>query len=74
MLVCVSCGKLIANTDPTCIRYGGCSACSLENIKKGMEIVKGKEQERTNKVFQVIREVNDAKKPLRCNKTCVKSL
>ena len=37
MLVCASCGTIVANVDPTKIRYGGCSSCSLADIKAGIK-------------------------------------
>lgn len=41
MLICIVCGKTIANVDPSTIRYGGCSSCPIEEVKKLM----GKEKE-----------------------------
>ena len=34
MLVCIVCGKVLANVDPTTVRYGGCHKCSLLEIQK----------------------------------------
>jgi hypothetical protein len=44
MLLCVVCGKIIANVDPINIRYGGCSACSLDEVKRGMDELSKKEK------------------------------
>jgi len=39
MLICIVCGKVIANTNPE-IHYGGCSECDLKLVEKGMEELK----------------------------------
>ncbi len=37
MLVCAACGKVIANVDPSKVRYGGCASCNMEDIKRGIK-------------------------------------
>lgn len=37
MLLCIVCGKVIANVDPYKVRYGGCSECDLDEVVKRME-------------------------------------
>jgi len=38
MLVCIVCGKVIANCDNgKTTRYGGCAACPLKEVAKKME-------------------------------------
>ena len=36
MLICIVCGKVIANSDPNKVRYGGCSVCPLLEVAKKM--------------------------------------
>lgn len=44
MLLCIVCGKVIANLDPDHTRYGGCSSCSLDEVKKEMDKLTKKEK------------------------------
>lgn len=37
MLICIVCGKTVANVDPSTIRYGGCGKCPVEEVKKALE-------------------------------------
>jgi hypothetical protein len=41
MLLCIVCGKVIANVDASTIRYGGCASCSLSDVKRLMDAMKG---------------------------------
>jgi hypothetical protein len=40
MLVCSACGKLIANVDPSTVRYRGCAQCRVDEVKQAMEKLK----------------------------------
>ena len=33
MLLCAVCRKVIADVDPSTIRYGGCGKCALEDVE-----------------------------------------
>jgi hypothetical protein len=37
MLLCIVCGKVIADVDPNRVRYGGCAACPIELVAKKMD-------------------------------------
>jgi len=41
MLICIVCKKVIANVDPSTVRYAGCADCNLEDVKKEMDKLKG---------------------------------
>jgi len=54
MLLCIVCGKTIANVDPSTIRYGGCSSCPIEEVSMGMkELKRMAKEEGTSEVFKV---------------------
>lgn len=40
MLICIVCGKTIANCDSSKIRYGGCSSCDLHKVAEKMDELK----------------------------------
>ena len=37
MLICIVCGKTIADVDPNTVRWGGCPNCPIDEIAKRME-------------------------------------
>ena len=42
MLICIVCGKVIANVDQSTVRYGGCSSCPLDEVAREMQDLKSK--------------------------------
>lgn len=46
MLICAACGTVVANVDPTTIRYGGCGACDLKDVIEGIKQQKEKQDGR----------------------------
>lgn len=44
MLVCIVCEKVIVRRDTSKLRYGGCSSCSIEEVKKCMAQIEEEEK------------------------------
>ena len=54
MLKCIVCDKVIANVDPSTVRYGGCSACDLKEVARLMEEHKAKEKRKDIAEFGIV--------------------